>query len=102
MVLLLPLLEEKIAHIGAVNTVVANDAGRPVRVLRAVHASRDLLVALEAERVDACGEQQARVGGGMRGVAGGASLNPDGLVLENERPPFVGVALHANEVLIGR
>ena len=35
-------------------------------------------------------------------MADRASLNPDGFVLEDERPTFVGVALRADEVLIGR
>ena len=34
-------------------------------------------------------------------MAGRASLNPDGFVLESERSTFVGVALRADDVLAG-
>ena len=35
-------------------------------------------------------------------MAGHASLDPDRLVLKDERPTLVGVALVANQVLVGR
>ena len=82
------------------NARVAHDASLHSRV--GVRALRELVMALETQRVDACGEQHARIDRGVRGVAGHASLNPDGFVLEDERSTFVGVALVAHQVLIGR
>lgn len=99
---LLPSFEEKVAHVRAVNTVVADDASLAILVLGAVDAGRDLHMALQAKRIDARGEQHARIDGGVRGVANRASLHPHGFVLKDEGAALVGVTLEADEVLIGR
>src|SRR5258708_35396502 len=57
-------------------------------------------MALQAERVHACGQQHARIGRPVRGVARLASLTLDRFVLEDERSTLVAVALHTNHVLI--
>ncbi len=81
---------------------MADDASLPVLELGSVNAGRDLLMALQAKRVDASGQQHARIHRGMRSVAGQASFDPDRLVLVDEGSTFVGVALQADQVLIGR
>src|ERR1700687_124529 len=57
-------------------------------------------MALQAERVHACGQQHARIGRAMCGVASLASLTLDRFVLEDERSTLVAMALQANHILI--
>ena len=78
---------------------MAHDAILPQQVLR-MWSGRNRNVALQAKRVDACGQQHPRIWRSMRGVAGLASLAFHGFVLEDERSALVAMALETNHILI--
>src|SRR6202162_3172342 len=81
------------------DTHVAQNAILPERVLW-VRARWNTRMALQAERVHARGQQHARIGRPVRGVASLASLSLDRFVLEDERSTLVAMALQANHILI--
>ena len=62
---------------------------------------RDIAVAFQTELIHIAALQHFCITGPVRRVAYGAAFNLGGRVLENERPLFVGMALHASGVRSG-